>query len=116
MKKKTLLGLVFLLGLFTLTACGSNTLSGDYTGKIKILFSVTNDTLRFKENTVIELDEDGKEINKGSYEIKDDQLKMKIGDSTMNATLSKDKKSFLVTSADGFADLASGTTYTKEEK
>lgn len=37
-----------------------------------------------------------------------------LGEHTMTAELSKDKKSFIITSADGMVGLAKGTKYTKK--
>ncbi|WP_373961928.1 hypothetical protein [Lactococcus lactis] len=115
MKKKLLLGTLTLFGLLTLAGCGSNKLSGDYTGKVKFLFMESKSTLTFKGNTVTEK-QDGDTKNKGTYKIEDNQLHFNLGDTNMTADLSKDRKSFTLKSAEGLVGLANGTKYTKEEK
>lgn len=93
----------------------SKKLNGEYTAKIHLLLMESESTLTFEGNTVTE-NSNGKEKNKGTYEISGDQLQIKLGDYNMTAELSKDKKSFVIKSAEGLAGLANGTKYTKEGK
>jgi lipopolysaccharide export system protein LptA len=74
--------------------------------------SKSTDTLEFKGSKVTEFS-GNKKVNEGTYQLKGDQLTMKINETNMTATLAKDKKSFVVDSADGLADLAKGFKYTK---
>lgn len=113
MNKKRIVGFIALLVMmFTLTACG-NKLDGDYKGKVHFMFTETTDTLTFKGDSVEEK-QDGKVINKGTYTISDGKLNIKLGEYHMVALLSQDKKSFVVQSAEGLANLAKGTTYDKK--
>ncbi|MGR3741205.1 hypothetical protein [Companilactobacillus sp. DQM5] len=86
-------------------------LEGSYTGKVTVLFTSTKDTMTFSKDKTFK---DGS--NKGTYEIDKDELKMKFKDGTrINADLSKDRKSFEITSASGLVDMASGTKYIKNK-
>ena len=115
MKKKIGLIVLALFSCIILSACGSNKLKGSYTGNVKVLLMETKSTLTFEDDTVTEK-QDGEVINKGTYEISDNKLEMKIGDYNMTADLSEDRKSFTITSAEGLVGLANGTKYTKEEE
>lgn len=111
MKKKLIVGFALLLCLVTLPACSSNKLNGSYQAKINLLLVEGTDTLKFKDDKVTEIDSNGETINKGTYTIKDNVLKIKIGKYHMKAKLADDHKSFTITSADGLLDLISGTKY-----
>ena len=111
MKKKLIVGFALLLCLVTLPACGSNKLNGSYQAKINLFLVEGTDTLKFKDDKVTEIDSNGETINKGTYTIKDNVLKIKIGKYHMKAKLADDHNSFTVTSADGLVDLISGTKY-----
>jgi len=87
-------------------------LSGKYSHTTTFLLSVSTDTLKFDGDKVIEY-ADGEKIHTGTYKIDKDQLNMKIGGYNMNATLSDDKKTFVINSADGLANLTSGYKYTQ---
>ena len=115
MKKKLMLGTLTFIGLLTLAGCGSNKLSGDYTGTVKFLLMESKSTLTFKGDTVTEK-QNGDTTNKGTYKIEDNQIQMKLGDTNMTADLSKDRKSFTLKSAEGLAGFANGTKFTKEEE
>ncbi|SCA92126.1 conserved exported hypothetical protein [Pseudolactococcus piscium] len=115
MKKTIVLGLIMLVGIVTLSACGTNKLSGDYTGKVKFLLMEQESTMTFNGDKVTEK-EDGKVTGKGIYKIEDNQLIMNLDDTNITADLSKDRKSFTIKSAEGLAGLANGTKFTKEEK
>ncbi len=115
MKKKLIMASITLLGLLTLTGCGSNKLSGDYTGTIKFLFMESKSTLTFKGDTVTEK-QDGEITSKGNYKIEDNQLQFNLDDTNVTADLSKDRKSFTLKSSEGLSGLANGTKFTKEEQ
>lgn len=115
MKKKLVLAGLTFLSLLTLAGCGSNQLSGDYTGTVKFLLIESKSTLTFKGDTVTEKQE-GTVPKKGTYKIEDNQLHFNLGDTNMTADLSKDRKSFTLKSAEGLAGFANGTKFTKEEK
>ncbi|MCT4488404.1 hypothetical protein [Levilactobacillus parabrevis] len=87
-------------------------LSGKYSHTTTFLLSKSTDTLKFDGDKVIEYS-DGEKVNAGTYKIDKDQLNMKIAGYNMNATLSDDKESFVINSADGLANLGSGYKYTK---
>lgn len=93
----------------------SKKLNGEYTAKVHLLLMESESTLIFDGDTVTE-NTNGKEKNKGTYEVNGNQLQMKLGDYNMTAELSADKKSFVIKSAEGLAGLANGTKYTKEGK
>ena len=115
MKKKITL-VLFTIGIAVLiTACGSKKISGEYTTTINMLFAETKNTLTFDGDKVTEK-QDGEITNKGTYTISDNQLEIKLGDYHMSATLSKDKKSFTITSSDVLGGVGKGLKYTKEEK
>ena len=116
MKKKYVIVtvVVVLIGIVTFSFYNnSKKLSGEYTAKVHFLFVESESKLMFEGNTVTEI-ADGKETNKGTYEITDNQLQMKLGDYNMTAELSKDRNSFVIQSAEGLAGLANGTKYTKK--
>lgn len=115
MKKKLFIAVMVVLSLFVLTSCSSNKLKGDYTGKVKFLTMESDSTLTFSKDKVVEK-QNGEVINEGTYEITNNKLEMKLGDYNMTADLSKDRKSFTITSAEGLAGFANGTKYTKEEE
>ncbi|AND73702.1 hypothetical protein A6P53_06955 [Enterococcus hirae] len=92
----------------------SKKLNGKYTAKVHLLLMESESTLIFNGDTVTE-NTSGKK-NRGTYEISGDQLQIELGDYNMTAELSKDKKSFVIESAEGLAGLANGTKYTKEGK
>ncbi|MGL9729616.1 hypothetical protein [Enterococcus sp. DIV0756] len=93
----------------------SKKLNGEYTAKIHVLFMESTSTLSFEGNTVTEISK-GKEKNKGTYEISESKLEMKLGDYNITAELSKDKKSFVIQSAEGLVGLTNGTKFEKEDK
>lgn len=113
LKKSWLIGgivvLVVIVGLIVLMP---RHLSGKYSHTTDLLLAKSTDTLEFKGSKVTEFD-GNKKINEGTYKLKGDQLTMKINETNMTATLAKDKKSFVVDSADGLANLAKGFKYTK---
>ncbi|MFL2079434.1 hypothetical protein [Marinilactibacillus psychrotolerans] len=112
--KKLIIGLFTVVSLVVLSACGSNTLNGDYTGTFSLLGMESPITMRFDGDTVYDIQE-GEETNTGTYEIDDDELIMTIDEYTVNADLSDDRESFTVTSADGLVAMLSGVTFTKED-
>ncbi|WP_125570252.1 hypothetical protein [Lacticaseibacillus songhuajiangensis] len=57
---------------------------------------------------------DGSKTTKGTYKIKAQKLEMKLGDETMTATLTSDKKAFTIDAASGDYAMAKGVTYTKK--
>ncbi|PTI96430.1 hypothetical protein BU019_11785 [Staphylococcus simulans] len=115
MKVKIFLLIMMCTVTILLSGCGANKLDGDYTGKVSFLFIESKVTLHFEGNKVIQKDKNGQDIE-GTYEISDNQLKMKLGDYKINAELSKDKNSFTITSAEGAVALAKGTEFKKEDK
>ncbi len=115
MKKRLFLGITLIASIMILSACGSNKLSGNYTGKVKFLLMEQESTMTFNGNKVTEK-QDGKVTSEGTYKIEDNQLQMKLNDTNMTADLSKDRKSFTIKSAEGLAGLANGTKFTKEDK
>ena len=117
MKKKSIIvvAAIAIVGIIGFSLYNnSKKISGEYTAKIHLLLMESESTLSFEGNTVTEI-ADGEETNVGTYEISDDQLQIKLGDYNMTAELSKDKKSFVIKSAEGLASLANGTKYTKKE-
>lgn len=115
MKNKRFLVTIVLLGLFTLSACSSKNLNGSYTAKINAILAETTNTLTFKDDTVTEK-QDGEVTNTGTYKISDNKLEIKLGDYHMTADLSKDRKSFTITSSDVLGGVGKGLNYTLEEK
>ncbi|WP_225049262.1 hypothetical protein [Lacticaseibacillus kribbianus] len=89
-------------------------LSGSYSHTTDLLFVKATDTLKFDGSTVTEY-ADGEKTNTGTYTLKGDQLEIKVGDYSMTATVSDDKKSFTVQHADGLADLARGMKYSLDK-
>lgn len=100
LRQRTFLGVLFLLGLLVLTSCGLGGLRGNYKTESSILTNNTEVVLRFKGKSVSTIGKNGKVVEKGSYEISDDELKIKMGDDNLKAQLSDDKKSFRVKSID----------------
>lgn len=115
MKKRITIGIISVLGLIAFSACNSNTLEGDYTTEINLLFTETTNTLTFKGNTVTEK-QDGEVTNEGTYTISDNQLEIKLNEYSIKAELSDDKKSFIINSSDVLGGIGKGLEYTKEEK
>ncbi|MDU5337163.1 hypothetical protein ACWY2R_15895 [Enterococcus avium] len=118
MKKKSLIiiAVIVIIGVIGFSLYNnSKKLKGEYTAKVHLLLMESESSLIFDGDTVTE-NTNGKEKNKGIYEISGDQLQIKLGDYNMTAELSKDKKSFVIKSAEGLAGLANGTKYTKEGK
>lgn len=115
MKKRITIGIISILGLIAFSACSSNTLKGDYTTEINLLFTETTNTLTFKGNSVTEK-QDGEVTNEGTYKISDNQLTIKLGEYNLSAELSDDKKSFIIKSSDVLGGVGKGLEYTKEEK
>ena len=115
MKKKIVLGIIMLVSVMTLSACGSNKLSGNYTGKVKFLPMEQESTMTFNGDKVTEK-QNGKVTSEGTYKIEYNQLQMELNGTNMTADLSKDRKSFTIKSAEGLAGLANGTKFTKEDK
>lgn len=113
LKKSWLIGgglvIVIIIGLILFMP---RHLSGKYSHTTNLLLVSSTDTLEFKGNKVTELD-GNKKINEGTYQLKGDQITMKINETNMTATLAKDKKSFVIDSAEGLADLSKGFKYTK---
>ncbi|KRL94093.1 hypothetical protein ACUIJQ_03410 [Levilactobacillus hammesii] len=87
-------------------------LSGKYSHTSTFLLSKSTDTLKFDGDKVTEYS-DGEKIHTGTYTLKKDDLDMKISGYHMHATLADDKKSFVINSADGLANLASGYKYSQ---
>ncbi len=112
--KKVMIGLFTVVSLVVLSACGSNTLDGDYTGTFSFLGMESPITMRFDADTVTEI-QDGEETNSGTYEIEDDELTMTVDEYNIVAELSDDRESFTVTSATGLLEMLSGITFTKED-
>lgn len=117
-KRNILLMLVLLSLTIALSACGSKKLDGDYVGKIKLLFTESAATLRFKGDKVIEIDDEGAEIKEASYKITDNKLEIIYSDDDiLTAELSDDKKSFTIKSATGASELfLKDIKFTKKEK
>lgn len=101
---------VLIIGFFVLKP---KHLSGSYSHTINAIILKSTDTLKFDGDKVTEYT-DGEKMNTGTYKIKGDQLSVKFGRFHINATLSDNKKSFVITSATGASDLASGFKYTKK--
>ncbi|MGX7024598.1 hypothetical protein [Vagococcus hydrophili] len=119
MKKKLTFGLTLVLfSLLVLSACGSKKLSGDYTAKINLLLTEETVTLRFKDDKVFEINDSGEEKKEATYEINDNELKMKYPDDiTVDAVLSKDKKSFTIKATDDLSGIfINNVKFTKKEK
>ncbi|MGM0167992.1 hypothetical protein IGI39_003004 [Enterococcus sp. AZ135] len=114
MKKNLFLIATMLFILVGLTACGKNTLKGDYTTKINVLFSETTNTLTFEGNKVTEK-QDGRITNEGKYKLSDNQLEITLGDYHMTAELAEDKQSFTIKSSDVLGGVGNGLKYTKED-
>ncbi|MEJ1320085.1 hypothetical protein QY890_04745 [Latilactobacillus sakei] len=66
-------------------------ISGRYTANL----GVSKDTSVFKDDTVTEYQSNEKS-GKGTYGIKDGDLKIKLNDTEITAELAKDKKSFKI--------------------
>ena len=115
MKKNIILIATILFVLVGLSACSSKKLKGTYTTKINVILAETTNTLTFKDDTVTER-QDGEVTNKGTYTISDNKLEIKLGDYHMTADLSKDRKSFTITSSDVLGGVGKGLNYTLEEK
>lgn len=113
--KKMLIGMFTVLSIFILSACGSDSLSGDYTGTVTLLWVESTSTMRFDGDSITEVNSEGEETNSGTYEIIDDELIMTINQYNIRAELSEDRESFTVTSADGLVQMLSGVTYTKAD-
>lgn len=111
--KKLIMGIFTLVSLVVVSACGSNTLNGDYTGTFNFLGMESPINMRFDSDTVTEI-RDGEETNSGTYKIEEDELIITIDDYNLTAELSDDKESFTVTSADGILEMMSGIKFSKE--
>lgn len=112
-KTKWLIAIVFIVLLVGFFVLKPKHLSGSYSHTINAFFTKSTDTLKFKGDKVTEY-ADGEKMNTGTYKIKNNQLTVKFGRFQMNAALSDNKKSFVITSATGASDLASGFKYTKK--
>ncbi|MFC6260326.1 hypothetical protein [Levilactobacillus fujinensis] len=114
-KKNWLIGgviVAIIIIVIAVIALSPKHLDGKYSHTTTLLFVSSKDTMDFKGDKVTEL-VDGKKTNSGTYKISGDQLTMTINDYQMKATLSKDKKSFVIDSATGAANMAKGFKYTK---
>ncbi|MDK1733429.1 hypothetical protein N0K71_07315 [Dellaglioa algida] len=90
MKNKIIMGFMIVLGMITLSACGSNTLDGKYTYK--------SNTYTFKDNRV-EQTVDGKIAGPaGTYTVSGNKIIMKLANITTEAKLIDGKKAFSITS------------------
>ncbi|MHC9537828.1 hypothetical protein ACVQ8P_08545 [Dellaglioa sp. BT-FLS60] len=90
MKNKIIMGFMIVLGMITLSACGSSTLDGKYTYK--------SNTYIFKNNTV-EQTVDGKIAGPaGTYTVSGNKIKMKLAGITTEAKLINGKKAFSIIS------------------
>lgn len=115
MKNKKLIGIIIAIlvvlgiGAYAIHAHNEATeLEGAYSAKVTVLF-VTEDTkIKFsKDKTYSDGD------NKGTYQIDGDKLTLKSNDknsATLTAKLSKDHKSFTITSVSGKESLAKDIT------
>lgn len=121
--KKLMLGLFTVVSFVMLSACGSNTLDGTYTGTLSFLWVESDVTMQFDGDRVIFQDSDVvdnedfdfDDMGPMTYEIIDDELIINAGGNDILANLSDDRESFTITSADGDTfQLLSGTIFTKE--
>lgn len=121
--KKVMIGLFTVVSFVILSACGSDTLEGNYTATLSFLWVENDVTMHFKGDRVVFQDTeviddeefDFEEMEPMSYEITDDELVINAGGYDLFAYLSDDRESFTVTSADGDTfKILSGTTFTKE--
>lgn len=109
--KKLLIGLFMFVGLVFLSACGTNKVNGDYTGKVQVLWAESDVTIRFDDDTVTFINDE--EMDSGTYEIDDEELNIIVNEYNIKADISEDGKSFTVTEDD--FNVYSGITFTKEE-
>lgn len=114
MKKHTIIASVVIVAIVIIGffAVGhSNKLAGHYTANV----GGSKDTFVFKDDTVTEYQSNQK-TGKGTYEIKDGDLKIKLNDTEITAELAKDKKTFKIESTgNALTDmLVGGMKYTKE--
>ncbi|MDN6291288.1 MAG: hypothetical protein L0J63_13575 [Tetragenococcus koreensis] len=117
-----MIGLFTGLSLVVLSACGSNTMDGDYTGTLQFLWIESDVTMRFEDDRVsfrgnqnIENDEfDLENLDHGTYEIEDDELIITVDGYSIRGNLSDDRESFIVTEDD--AGVYSGITFLKEDE
>ncbi|MGG5342402.1 hypothetical protein [Enterococcus sp. AZ192] len=118
MKKSGAIILLLFSLTIVLSACGTNKLNGDYTGKINLFFTESTATLRFNGNKVTEVDDKGNETNEATYKISDNELEITHSDETTTlAELSEDKKSFTIkSSTSNGGSLLKNIKFIKEEK
>lgn len=118
MKNKKLISIIIAIlvvigiGAYAIHAHNKATeLEGTYSAKITVLF-VTEDTkIKFSKNKTYSDGDDSS--NKGTYQIDGDKLTLKSDDknsATLTAKLSKDHKSFTITSVSGKESLAEDIT------
>ena len=120
--KKFIIGFFTLVSLVVLSACGSNTLNGDYTGTLQFLWVESDVTMRFDDETVtfhgnqdIEAEEiDLENMDYGTYEIEDEEIIITVDGYSIRGNLSDDRDSFVVTEDD--AGVYSGVTFSKEDR
>ncbi|HDT9276031.1 TPA: hypothetical protein RF512_000607 [Listeria monocytogenes] len=116
MKKKIkVVVMVMLFSLITLSACGTNKLDGDYVKIGKNLFgNETKETLIFEADKVSLVGNKNSYSLEGTYAITKNNVVITIDGKSETAKLSKDKKTLIFESNNGF--IPSGATYVKEDK
>lgn len=116
MKKKIkVVVMVMLFSLITLSACGANKLDGDYVKTGKSLFgNETKETLKFEDDKVNLVGNKDSYSLEGTYTISKNSVEITIEGKSETAKLSKDKKTLIFESNNGF--ISSGATYVKEDK
>ena len=99
------------IGAYTIHAHNEATeLEGTYSSKVTILFVSEDLKLNFSKDKTYKVPDSS---DKGTYQIDGDKLTLKSnkkGSSTLTAKLSKDHKSFTITSISGKKDLSKDIT------
>lgn len=113
--KKIIIVTIALISLFSLTACGSTTLKGDYKHTSTTLFGDKSaETLKFEGDKVSLVGDKNSYHLEGTYKLSKDRVEVNIKNYNEVARLSKDKKTLTFESNDGL--ISKGKEYTKEDE
>lgn len=106
-------GLFTVVSLVLLSACGADTLDGDYIGTYSFGQSEFTATMEFDGDGETVVWNDGNDTAPGTYEIDNDEIIIDLNGFNVTADLADNRKSFTATSDS--TGLITGTTFTNED-
>lgn len=112
--KKFIIGLLTTVSLVLLSACGADTLDGDYSGTYGFGESELAATMEFDGDGESVVWNDGNGTAPGTYEIDNDEIIIDLNGFNLTADLADNRESFTVTS--DTTGVITGNTFTKKEK